>query len=80
MKDYAADAQEVEESAVLVAHIADHRAALQELALLFRRCGILAAAYADPDRVAQMLVQDVTETYRAERWKIRNAGRMPAAA
>ncbi|MEU5383700.1 hypothetical protein [Kitasatospora cineracea] len=71
-KQYIEDSAEVEESAVLVAHTEDHREALRELGALFRRCGVLAAGYADPELVARMLVQDAAETYRAERWLIRS--------
>ncbi|MFD8594534.1 hypothetical protein ACFV1L_05995 [Kitasatospora sp. NPDC059646] len=72
IKRYMQDADEVEESARLVARIEDARTALGELALLYGRCGVLAAEYADPDWAALTLVKDVTDAYREERWLIRH--------
>ncbi|MET8702760.1 hypothetical protein ABZW10_28455 [Kitasatospora sp. NPDC004723] len=80
IKRYSQDADTVEIKAVAVARVEDSRACLAALAELFQECGRLAAEYPDPARVAEMLVEDVTETFQAERWNIRHqlAGQVAA--
>ncbi|MCX4685498.1 hypothetical protein OG401_14440 [Kitasatospora purpeofusca] len=79
IKRYSQDADAVEIRAVEVARIQDPRVCLVELSELFRECGRLAAEYADPVRVARMLVEDVAETWQAERWNIRHRAELVAA-
>ncbi|MGW2539292.1 hypothetical protein ACWC5I_00070 [Kitasatospora sp. NPDC001574] len=79
VKRYSQDAGAVEIRAVEVARIQDPRACLVELSELFRECGRLAAEYADPERVARMLVEDVTDTWQAERWNIGYGAELEAA-
>ncbi|MFE4514789.1 hypothetical protein ACFRMQ_11445 [Kitasatospora sp. NPDC056783] len=79
IKRYSKDSEEVEIRAVEVARIEDSRARLTALTELFRECGRLAAEYPDPRRIAEMLVEDVTETWQAERWNIRHGMELVAA-
>ncbi|MFD4904964.1 hypothetical protein [Kitasatospora purpeofusca] len=79
IKRYSQDAEAVEIKAVEVARIEDPRASLVALAELFQECGRLAADYPNPERVARMLVEDVTETWQAERWNVRHGAELVAA-
>ncbi|MFJ9771843.1 hypothetical protein ACIRVF_11415 [Kitasatospora sp. NPDC101157] len=79
IKRYSQDAEAVETRAVEIARMRDDRSSLVALRELFRECGTLATEYADPERVARMLVEDVTETWQAERWNIRNGVELVAA-
>ncbi|MFJ7907474.1 hypothetical protein [Kitasatospora sp. NPDC096204] len=79
IKRYCQDAEAVEFRAVEIARMESARASLLALAELFQECGRLADDYADPERMVQMLVEGVTETWQAGRRNIRHEVELVAA-
>ncbi|MFJ4093417.1 hypothetical protein ACIPYS_17705 [Kitasatospora sp. NPDC089913] len=79
VKRYCQDAEAVEDKAVEIARIESARESLAALAVLFQECGRLAAEYPKPERVVGMLVEDVMDTWQAERWKLRRMAELVAA-
>ncbi|MFK0231199.1 hypothetical protein ACIQUL_36145 [Streptomyces sp. NPDC090303] len=72
MKRFTIDVAEVVTQAVDAAGLGTSVERLTALRVVFQDCGERANAYHDPMFVARLLVEEVADTFRAERREFRN--------